>query len=900
MATLEPPAFISGTKSYGQYKKDLQMWSRITQVDKKLQAELVVYKLEGHPSGIKEKILTALDGKLAENEKGIDELIKFLDEIYLQDEMADAWEKYKSFEEYSYDDKSLSMAEFISEWHTRKTMAKTSGCDYSDSILAFKLLEKANLGESDVKVVLTQVDYKEKGNLLYQMETSLKKFHSRHPIISQSKPEKQSGMKVDETLIADIEEALVAKGWQKPRPRKRSNTDPGERPKASSNYKGKKNPLGKDGKPLRCFKCDSEYHLSPKCKKQVSSQEEQNLFSTNKDQVEKDYVFGPYNVLVAEDSISKEEECEDYIVLVAEEETEICFMIQEARNKGLIDCGCSKTVAGRDWLKTYISQLSDVDKQRITYSDSSRIYKFGGGEQKKSLHCVKFPALIGDQKVFITSEVVESPIPLLLGSNFLKRSGATINFELKEGTFLGHRVDLDETKSGHYCLNILAKNLETHINDQKKREEAIFAYAAASETVSMKDVEKLHHYFGHISTDRLYKLLQQAGKASGETKKQLEKIRSECIGCIRFANSAPKPKVAAMRCQAFNEIVTLDLKDMGSDSKDKRYVLYLIDLFSRFTVASFIPSKEPRHVIDVIMKKWIGAGFGVMQTIHSDRGGEFTAKEVEDMARNLNIQVTNTAALSPNQNGICERNHAVVDKMVSKMMESDRTLDAETALCWAMNAKNTLENHQGFSPAQLVFGRNPTLQTILNGTPATWENKTISQTLAKNLEALHSAREEFIKAESDRIIRSALKDRVYPKGNDIVNGDYVYFKQNKDKMWQGPNKVIATNGKTLYVDVCGRINAVNRDDSTKTSEVLLQKEVKGAGKDPTFQSSEPPRDNTEVIRDLNIPNATNVVDREDGTDQGLVDNESREDNTGSDDVQSLNYQDLDPKDLKKG
>ena len=61
MATLEPPAFMSEVKSYAQYKKDLRMWSRITQVDKKLQAELVVYKLEGHPSGIKEKITTALD-----------------------------------------------------------------------------------------------------------------------------------------------------------------------------------------------------------------------------------------------------------------------------------------------------------------------------------------------------------------------------------------------------------------------------------------------------------------------------------------------------------------------------------------------------------------------------------------------------------------------------------------------------------------------------------------------------------------------------------------------------------------------------------------------------------------------------------------------------------------------
>ena len=160
--------------------------------------------------------------------------------------------------------------------------------------------------------------------------------------------------------------------------------------------------------------------------------------------------------------------------------------------------------------------------------------------------------------------------------------------------------------------------------------------------------------------------------------------------------------------------------------------------------------------------------------------------------------------------------------MVSKMMEVDKALDPETALCWAINAKNTLENHQGFSPAQLVFGRNPTLPTILNGSPATWENRTVSQTLAKNLDALHSAREEFIKCESDRIIKSALKDRIFPKGNDIMIGDYVFFKQNKDKMWHGPNKVIAANGKTLYVEICGRINEVNRDDCTKSNEIHLQ------------------------------------------------------------------------------
>ena len=58
MATnrFEPPAFVSNKKSYATYKADLRRWSRITAIDKKLQAEVVVYSLDGHPSGIKEKI----------------------------------------------------------------------------------------------------------------------------------------------------------------------------------------------------------------------------------------------------------------------------------------------------------------------------------------------------------------------------------------------------------------------------------------------------------------------------------------------------------------------------------------------------------------------------------------------------------------------------------------------------------------------------------------------------------------------------------------------------------------------------------------------------------------------------------------------------------------------------
>ena len=45
---LEPPSFISANKSYAQYENDLKQWSRSTSLEKKLQAELVVSKLENH------------------------------------------------------------------------------------------------------------------------------------------------------------------------------------------------------------------------------------------------------------------------------------------------------------------------------------------------------------------------------------------------------------------------------------------------------------------------------------------------------------------------------------------------------------------------------------------------------------------------------------------------------------------------------------------------------------------------------------------------------------------------------------------------------------------------------------------------------------------------------------
>ena len=295
---LEPPSFVSEKKSFGEYKKDLLRWSRLTSLDKKVQAEMVVYRLEGHPSRIKEKITTQIGDKLEDNDEGINRLLEFLANIYEKDSMADAWDKYIAFEAIEKKEEE-DIIKFIADWENGYYKMEAAGCQYTDIILAFKVLNAAKLNEMDTKLVLTGVDYekgKKKGTLLTQMKESLKKFKGRGVLAN-----KDGSKAVSDTYVAaEMEQVLIAKGWKPPPKRKRSLSTPpvnAEQGFKNPNYKGKKNALGSDGLPLKCLKCKCEcaqrcscpcvYHLANKCtgqkvlkkteKDQSSSQSKQEL-----------------------------------------------------------------------------------------------------------------------------------------------------------------------------------------------------------------------------------------------------------------------------------------------------------------------------------------------------------------------------------------------------------------------------------------------------------------------------------------------------------------------------------------------------------------------------------------------------------------------------------------------
>ena len=255
-----PPNFITDASQYAEYKKKLLRWSRITKTDPAQKADMVLYHLEGHPSGIQEKIDTALGDSIIEKPDGLEKLIAYLDSIYLQDEMVEMWEKYKQFVRLKKGEGQL-ITEFIAAFESAYKEAKDNGCEVSDTVLALNLLDSCCLSETDEKFVLTGIDFKkgkENGDCLEQVKKSLRKYQSR---------ERVSGDRLSFDGDAEVyvkKESLLAEGW---RPPPASNDQDGKLVRK----KGLRNKLGADGKPLKCFKCGSEYHFGFHCDQEASS-----------------------------------------------------------------------------------------------------------------------------------------------------------------------------------------------------------------------------------------------------------------------------------------------------------------------------------------------------------------------------------------------------------------------------------------------------------------------------------------------------------------------------------------------------------------------------------------------------------------------------------------------------
>ena len=116
-----------------------------------------------------------------------------------------------------------------------------------------------------------------------------------------------------------------------------------------------------------------------------------------------------------------------------------------------------------------------------------------------------------------------------------------------------------------------------------------------------------------------------------------------------------------------------------------------------------------------------------------------------------------------------------------------------------------MHNVHGFSPNQLVYGKNPNFPVVVRNKPPALEGKRDCEIVSCNLNTMHAARQAFIKSESAEKLRRANKQtsnkhqtRTY---SDVkyFTGDIVYYKRNNSNEWKGPGTVIGQDGQQVLV-----------------------------------------------------------------------------------------------------
>ena len=850
MASKIPIPILTEEKNYERYKLELTCWLKLGEVAKSKQGVAVALSLpEKHSSKIKDKVFNEMTiEQLSEEEDaetqtraGIDQLIDLLDKHLRKDDLSDVFDKYLDFEKYYRTIESVQ--EFTAEFDNKYRKLLKHDIVIPQTILAFKLLIQANITPEEQMLVKSGINYTMKDTMYDQCIISMKKFKGDNSTTCQN-----TAIKVEPAFTTSSSNYQGQRGFRNSRGRYYQNRGTQRLPGLKrgeqfgtferGTHTRKVNPTGANGRLLLCSACGSYRHLLKDCPDSYENRKGDQAYETY-----------------------AEEDC--YNVML-DKTGEMLVFTTEAMNCAVLDSACSSTVCGKDWLDSYMSSLTEQQKREVKVKESNKIFKFGGGTRLSSDGQYSIPVQLAGHKLMLVTDVVRSDIPLLLSKSAMKSAKMHINLEDDTAEVMGHKISLNCTSSGHYCIPILQE--EIPVNQ--------VSLAELTDKERQKTLLKLHLQFGHASADKMIELLKDAKIWNNDYSPMMNTIVTKCEICQRFRKTPPKSAVAIPMAKNFNEVVSLDLKNW-----EDGYILHIIDMWSRYSASIFIKNKHPQSVIDQLMKRWIST-FGTMGAIFTDNGGEFSNEEVREIASILGVKLFTTAGYSPHQNGLNERIHGVIDLILHKLKVQYPNTDINVLTGWANMAKNSIHNHHGFSSHQLVFGTNPNLPNILTASPPSLEGTTMSQIFAKHLNALHSAREEFIKSEADERLRRALRHKISNTEQNFQNGEYVYYKRDGKPMWLGPAKVVAQDGKVVFIRHGGNIMRMtpNRLLKTTNSKGEIQEQNKSTESEkngPQIISELESTDNSESD-EISIQEQTNereneiVSDEENGTSENPI------------------------------
>ena len=876
----DPPAF-SQSYSYTKWKNEVQAWKEVVVANKCITEETVGQVLalslpsSAEEGDIRGKVMDAISADELKGAAGYTNLIKWMDDHMGRDDTTNTIDKIRDFMKYrKREDQRIN--DYIAGFDAKYHAAVNSGLDkLPQAYLMWLVIENAEVSEQDTKLIMSGVDLTKKATLYTQAKESITKYLAGPG----SRIEGNSGIKLkSETLFTK------SGGWNKPKqyvpnyplPLDRGRGGGAQRPgvgaggaKPKTEVSIPMNPM-KNGRRLLCDICGTFTHFKRDCpfnprparygdipdgdqvnnepyfedgdfayvahtyaQAEVPEEELQVYQDTHINSINVEQKVDHVAALLAElTHNSNNKQLKTFIVEVLVTELLSTLLVKDFKHPGqvVLDTGCIESVTDIERLNNFIQYLHPSTRKLIKVEKSTRVFRFGGGEKRQSVGTFHIPCSLDGQNLILTVDAVDQPgLPCLLSKKAMKRAGTVIDIGNDTAEIWGRKVELKENRAGHYVTwfeDFIYKDGEVAVmwtdfanKDEKKVEE---------------ELRRMHRGMGHPSQLCLERMLKNSGNFNKLVHEKLKKIHQTCDACLKNGKSKARPKVAPPTAQDVGECLSLDLKIYNKWGK---IILYIVDEFSRYVVAASIPKKEGEVVVKAFLDKWImGTPYGAPYQIKTDNGGEFINSSMRDLCEMYNIKHLTTGAYSAFQNGGNERNHHTVDMMLEKILHGQQDIKFEDALAQAVHAKNSLLNVHGFSPSQILAGKQPRMPGACQDNRPPADNIEVSsRTVQDNLNLRQRTRDAWTKVDNSNRLALAMKAQESPlvKYN---TGDTVYYKFGVDPGWHGPGKIVGQDNKVVFIRHGGRIIV--------SSQSRLHKPVEQETRQVTSQPTASPTTNS--------------------------------------------------------
>ncbi|EYB94572.1 hypothetical protein Y032_0170g268 [Ancylostoma ceylanicum] len=321
---------------------------------------------------------------------------------------------------------------------------------------------------------------------------------------------------------------------------------------------------------------------------------------------------------------------------------------------------------------------------------------------------------------------------------------------------------------------------------------------------------------GHFHARKMFRTLRKVVFWPGMYQDLVSWCRS-CQQCfLTNRNTENIPPLRPITVSRPFQIVGVDLLEMGLTTCGNRYIVTVIDHFTKYLGAYPVANKKAETVAEALFSNWVCGAGRWPEVLLSDRGSEFENEVMAVLCQIMGIEQKFTKGYCPRENGLTER----VNGTIVRMLKKKTTVPAEwdkilPTIVYAYNASE--HRATGESPHFLVYGRDPRYPSAVipsdQLSPYIVDYDKYKTELLCGLKLAQEVISENSKEYREKMKENYDRRLKTSRSTIFTAGDRVYMKLPAEKGksrhpklvtdWSGPFRVIEASNNSALVTLIG-------------------------------------------------------------------------------------------------